>query len=127
MCKIKTLSANTAKLIANDKLNITEKIKGTAKFKVKVPSTKPFILNIQENNFPSTSPYIATISKTSQTMANFQDIFTNTNDYLNVTILQNNIKTAAAQRYHEVKWNCRPKTLAPHGLKTKTGNHAKEM
>ena len=28
----------------------------------------------------------------------------NINDDLNVTILQNNIKTAAARRYHEDKW-----------------------
>ena len=36
----------------------------------------------------------------------------NLNDYLNVTILQNNVKTAAARRYHEYKWICKLKTLA---------------
>ena len=35
----------------------------------------------------------------------------NLNDYLNVTILQNNVKTAAARRYHEYKWICKLKTL----------------
>ena len=46
---------------------------------------------------------------------------------LNVTILQNNIKTAAARRYHEDKWICKLKTLAPHGLNTEIGDYAKEM
>ena len=36
----------------------------------------------------------------------------NLNDDLNVTILQNNIKTAAARRYREDKWACKLKTLA---------------
>ena len=42
----------------------------------------------------------------------------NLNDDLNVTILQNNIKTAATRRYHDDKWICKLKTLAPHGLNT---------
>ena len=37
---------------------------------------------------------------------------------LNVTKLQNNIKTAAAQKYYEDKWICKLKILAPHGLNT---------
>ena len=41
----------------------------------------------------------------------------NINHNLNVTILQNNIKTAAAQRYHEDKRICKLKTLAQQGLK----------
>ena len=51
----------------------------------------------------------------------------NLNDDLNVTILQNNIKTAAARRFHEDKWICKLKTLAPHGLNTETGHYPKEM
>ena len=51
----------------------------------------------------------------------------NINDNLNVTILSNNIKTAATRRYHEDKWICKLKTLAPHGLNSKTGEYAKEM
>ena len=48
-------------------------------------------------------------------------------DDFNVTILQNNIKTAAARRYHEDKWICKLKTLAPHGLNTEIGDYAKEI
>ena len=51
----------------------------------------------------------------------------NLNNDLNVTILQNNIKTAAARRYHEDKWICKLKTLAPRGLKTEIVDYAKEM
>ena len=40
-------------------------------------------------------------------------------------VLQNNIKTAAARRYHEGKWICKLKTLAPHGLNTEIGDYAK--
>ena len=49
------------------------------------------------------------------------------NDDLNVTILQNNIKTAAARRYHEGKWICKLKSLAPDGLNTEIGDYAKEI
>ena len=52
---------------------------------------------------------------------NLQNIFTK------VIILQNNIKTAAARRYHEDKWICKLKTLALHGLNTEIGDYAKEM
>ena len=51
----------------------------------------------------------------------------NLNNDLNVTILQNNIKTGAARRYHEDKWICKLKTLGPHGLNTEIGDYAKEM
>ena len=47
------------------------------------------------------------------------------NDNLNVTILQNNIKTAAGLRYHEDEWIGKLKALAPHGLNTETGDNAK--
>ena len=48
-------------------------------------------------------------------------------DGLNLSILQNNIKTAAARRYHEDKWICKLKALAIHGLNTEIGDYAKEM
>ena len=51
----------------------------------------------------------------------------NINDNLNETILQNNIKTAAAQRYQKDKWICNPKTLALHGLNIEIGGYAKEI
>ena len=51
----------------------------------------------------------------------------NLNNDLKVTILQSNIKAAAAWRYHEGKWICKLKTLAPHGLNTEIGDYAKEM
>ena len=46
---------------------------------------------------------------------------------LNVTILQDNIKTATAGSYHGEKWICRLKTLTPHALNIKIYDHAKEM
>ena len=49
----------------------------------------------------------------------------NINDTLNVTILQN--KTATARSYHEDKWICKLKTLAPHALNTETVDYVKEM
>ena len=48
-------------------------------------------------------------------------------DDLNVSILRNNIKTAAARRYHENKWICKLKPLAPHGLNIEIDDYAKEM
>ena len=51
----------------------------------------------------------------------------NLNGDPNVIILQNNIKTANVLRYHEDKWICKLKTLAPHNLNTETGDYAKEM
>ena len=49
------------------------------------------------------------------------------NDDLNVTILENNIKTASARRFHEDKWICKLKTVAPNGLNTEIGDYAIEM
>ena len=46
----------------------------------------------------------------------------NINDNLNITIIQNNIKTAAAWSYHENK--CRLKTLALYGLNTEIDDYA---
>ena len=50
----------------------------------------------------------------------------NINDNLNVTILQKNIKTAAAQRYHEDKSICKLKTLVPHDFNTEIADYAKK-
>ena len=57
---------------------------------------------------------------------NFHESF-NLIDDLNVTILQNSIETAAARRYHQNKWICKLKTLAPHDLNVEIGDCAKEM
>ena len=51
----------------------------------------------------------------------------NINNNLNVTVLKNNIKNAAARRYQEDKWICKLKTLAPHGWNTEIGDYAEEM
>ena len=51
----------------------------------------------------------------------------NLNNDSNIIILQNNSKTAAAQRYHEDKWICKLKTLAPHGFNTEIDDYASEM
>ena len=74
---------NTAKLITNDKLNITEKIKGTGNCKEReiiyaAQCSKHKVLYIGHagNNFQSASPNIATTSKTGQITVNLQNIFT---------------------------------------------------
>ena len=67
---------NTAELITNGKLNMK---KGTGNWKERehnVPSTKYYILGIQENNFQSASSSIATTLKTGQTIANLKNFFT---------------------------------------------------
>ena len=51
----------------------------------------------------------------------------NLNNDLNVTILQNDIKTAAPRRYHEDKWICKLKTLALHGFNIEIGDYAREF
>ena len=66
---------NTAKLITNDKLNITEKIKVTGNCKEReiihaAQCSKHKVLDIGH------SPNIAMASKTGQTTANLQNIFT---------------------------------------------------
>ena len=86
------------------------------------------------HNVPRTSSYISEIQGSniknrpdnSEFAKHFHESH-NIDDDLNVTILQNNIKTAAARRYHEYKWICKLKTLAPDGLDTETGDYAKEM
>ena len=75
---------STVKLITNDKLNITEKIKGTGNCKerkiiyaAQCLKHKVLYIGLTENIFRSVSPDIATTSKTGQTTANLQNIFTN--------------------------------------------------
>ena len=68
---------NTAKLITNDKLNITKKIKGTGNCKEReIIYARSYISDILGNNLQSASPNIAMTSKTGQTTANLQNIFT---------------------------------------------------
>ena len=93
---------NTGQLIANDKLNITEKILKEKEIVYAAQSSKHKVLNIGNTG--------EQLSKIDQEIANLENIFTNINDNFNVTILQSNTKTTVEQRYHKVKWNCRLKT-----------------
>ena len=128
---------NTAKLITNDKLNITEKIKGTGNCKEReiiyaAQCSKHKVLYIRHTGeqlaerFSKHRYDIKNRPDNSELAKHFHESH-NLNNDLNVTILQNNIKTAAARRYHEDKWICKLKTLAPHGLNTEIGDYAKEM
>ena len=115
---------NTAKLITNDKLNITEKIKGTGNCKEReiiyaAQCSKDKVLYIGHTGEQLSECF-------SKHAKHFHESH-NLNNDINVTILQNNIKTAAARRYHEDKWICKLKHLAPHGLNTEIGDYAKEM
>ena len=125
---------NTAKLITNDKLNITGKIKGTGNCKEReiiyaAQCSKYKVLYIGhtgEQLAESLSKHCYDIKNrpdNSELAKHFYES-NNLNNDLNVTILQNNIKTAATRRYHEDKWICKLKSLAPHGLNT---DSAKEM
>ena len=102
---------NTAKLIANDKLNIKEKIKGTGNCKESeiiyaTQCSKRKVLYIGHTReqlserFSKHRYNIKNRSDNSELARHFHENH-NLNDSLNVTILQNNIKTAAARRYHE--------------------------
>ena len=96
---------NTAKLVTNDKLNITEKIKGTGHCKEReiiyaAQCSKHKVLYIGHTGEQLSERF----SKDRYDVKNrpynseLQNIFTKviiSNDDLNVTILQNNIKTAA--------------------------------
>ena len=128
---------NTAKLITNDKLNITEKIKGTGNCKEReiiyaAQCSKHKVLHIGHTGEQLSERFskhrydIKNRPDNSELAKHFHESH-NLNNDLNVTILQNNIKTAAARRYHEDKWICKLKTLAPHGLNTEIGDYAKEM
>ena len=135
-CKL-CLQTNTVKLITNNKLNITEKIKGAGNCwerEIIYPSqcSKLKVLYIGNTGEQLSERFskhrydIKNRPDNSELAKHFHESH-NLNNDLNVTILQNNIKTAAARRYHEDKWICKLKTLAPHGLNTEIGDYAKEM
>ena len=114
---------NTAKLITNNKLNLTEKIKGAGNYKERE------IIHAAQGSKHKFSKHHYSIKNrpgNSELAKHFHESH-NLNDNLNVTILQNNIKTAVARTYHEDKWICKLKTLAPHGLNTEIGDYAKKM
>ena len=110
---------NTAILITNDKFNITEKIKGTGKCKERkivyaVQCSKHKVLFIGHTEEQLSERFskhrydIKNRPDNSELAKHFHES-DNSNDDLNITILQNNIKTAAARRYHEDKWMCKLK------------------
>ena len=98
---------NTVKLVTNDKLNITEKIKGTRNCKEReiiytAQGSKHKVLYIGHKGehlserFSKHRHDIKNSSDNSEFAKHFHEIH-NLIDDLNVTILQNNIKTAAAR------------------------------
>ena len=101
---------HTAKLITNDKLNITEKIKSTGnkgrEIFYAVQFSKHFVLYIEytgEQFLERFSKHRCDIKNrpdNSELAKHFHESHNLIND-LNVTILQNNIKTAAARSCHE--------------------------
>ena len=128
---------NTAKLITNDKLNITEKIKGTGNCKEReiiyaAQCSKHKVLYIGHTGeqlserFSKHCYNFKNRPDNSELAKHFHENH-NLSDHLNVTILENNIKTAVARRYHEGKWICKLTTLATNALNTEIGDYAKEM
>ena len=128
---------NTAKLTANDKLNNTEKIKGTANCKERevmyaAQFSKLKALYIEDigeqlsEHFSKQRYDIKNRLGNSELAKHFYKSH-KINYNLNVTILQDNIKTATAGSYHGEKWICRLKNLTPHGLNIKIFDYAKEM
>ena len=100
---------NATKLINNDKLNITEKIKGTGNCKEReiiyaAQCSKHKVLYIGHpgeqlsERFSKHRYDIKNRPEHSEIAKHFYENH-NLNDDLNVTILENNIKTAAARRY----------------------------
>ena len=104
---------NTTKLITNGKLNITEKIKGTGNCKEKeviyaAQCSKHKVLYIGHTGeelserFSKHRHDIKNRPHNSELAKHFPGSH-NVNYNLNVTILESNIKTAVARRYHEEK------------------------
>ena len=104
---------NTAKLITNDKLNKTEKTEGTGNCEEReiiyvAQCSKHKVLYIGHTGeqlserFSKRRYDIENRPDNSELAKHFHENY-NLNDDLNVTILENNIKTAATQRYHEDK------------------------
>ena len=128
---------NTAKLITSDKLNITGRIKGTGNCKEReiiyvAQCSKHKVLYITHTGEQCSERFskhrydIKNIPDNSELAKHFHKNHNLCNDF-NVTVLQSNIKTAAARRYHENKCICKLKTLYPDGLNTEIGGYAKEM
>ena len=128
---------NTAKLITNDKLNITEKIKGTGNCNEReiiyaAQCSKNKVLYIgrkweQLSELFFKHRYDIKNSPDNSKLAKHFHESHNLNEDPNVAISQNNIKTAATGRHHEDKWICKLKTLVPYGLNTEIGDCAKKM
>ena len=104
---------NTFKLITNDILNIAEKIKGTGNCKEReiiyaAQCSKHKVLYIGHTGEQLSQRFfkhrydIKNRPDNSELAKHFHESH-NLNDDLNVTILQNNIRTTAARRYHEGK------------------------
>ena len=74
-----------------------------------VPSRSSYISDIQGNDFHSYD--IKNRPDNSGLAKHFHESH-NLNDDLNVTILENNIKTVAARRYHEDKWISKLKSFS---------------
>ena len=115
-CKL-CLQINTTKLIPSDKLNIMEKIKGTGNCKEReiiyaAQCSKNKVLYIGHTGEQLSERFskhcydIKNRADNSELAKKFHES-QNLNNDLNVTILQNNIKTAVARRYHEDKWICK--------------------
>ena len=119
-----------AKLIINDKLNITEKDKRYWKLQRKSNHLGSTMLQAKGLTYwtyrGTTSEHFPKHHYDIELAKHFHES-NSINDNLNVTTLQSNVKTAAVQRYHEGKWICKLKKLAPDSLNTDVGDYAKEM
>ena len=134
--KIKTLPANKYSQ-THHKLNLTEKVKGTRNCKEReiiyaAQCSKLKVLYIghtgeQLSRHFSKHRYDIKNKADNNGLAKHFQKGPYINDNLNVTTLQDYIETEATRRYHEVKWICKLKTLAPHGLNTEIDDYAKEM
>ena len=130
-CKLCPL-INTAKPITNDKLNITEKIKGIGNCKERKviyaeQCSRHKVLYIGQTGeqllerFSKHCYDIKNKPDNSELAKHFHQSH-NINDNIDVTILQTNIKIAAARRYREEKWISRQKSIVPHVLNTEIGD-----
>ena len=103
-----------AKLITDEQLNISEKSKGIRNCKEReviyvTHYSKHKVLCIGHTGKQISERFFKHRYdiKNRPDKSEFENLFHkshNINDSLNITILQNNIKTAAARRYHEDKW-----------------------
>ena len=127
---------NTAKIIINDKLNITKKTKGTGNCKEReiiyaAQCSKHKILYIghsgeQLSELFSKHCYDIKNRPDNSELAKHFHKSRSKSDSLNVTMSQSNIKTAVTRGYRWGKWIFKIKTLAPHDLNTEIGDYAKE-